>query len=435
MKTYKVLSITLTMILLFTINSSLFAQWQHDSKYGFKINIPADWSKKSYLDGTDQVYDYMSADENLAVQLRAFNAGEGFTTALLAQVYEESMLPAGTKKLSLSDYTTANGIPSKKGVYLIDYNGTEVGLSALYIVQNNFGYVLTALIPSSMVQQKGPELKQVIKSFSITGFHANARKNSSQPSGLSQRSSSNTFKIIDIQLSDRVDANNHAINPTHRFNTKTAEVFAVVDYRGEAKNDLIVSWIYDDWNRTISREAYVFNNKNGGLGVVSLTKPTNDWPTGNYTVKFEMGNKVIRELGFTVTEQGSQSGSVNNQQQFTIQSHYAYDFKLAKVLSFAESTGGGFALYGGCQGLPEVEGKFIITNQNRFENTTSWDRAKLSNTGRNTSKRVPLNKVCIYQLRDGSFAKFMFVSEEQSDSGNGCIRTIRFQAEYPALER
>jgi hypothetical protein len=436
MRMYKTLGITLTMVLLLTINSNLLAQWQQDSKYGFKINIPADWSKKSYLDGTDQVYDYMSADENLAVQLRVFDAGAGFTTALLAQVYEENMLPAGTSKLSLNDYTTANGIPSKKGVYLIDYNGTEVGLSALYIVQNNFGYVLTAFIPSSMLQQKGPELKQIIKSFSITGFHASA-----QPSGLSQRktgTSSNTFKIIDIQLSDRLDANNNAISPGNRFGTKTAEIFAVVDYRGEAKDDFIVSWIYNDWNRTISRDAFVFNDKEGGLGVVSLTKPTNDWPVGNYTVKFEMGNRLVRELGFTVTEQSTPSGGLkssgNNQHQFTIQSHYAYDFKLGRVLTFAKSTGEGFALYGGCQGLPEVEGKFIITYHSSFEDSKYWDRTRLHITDRNTSKRVPLNKVCVCQLRDGSYAKFMFVKEEQADGRNGCIRTLSVKTEYPVPE-
>jgi uncharacterized protein (TIGR02145 family) len=184
----KITTSSLIILLLFitSINSRIYAQWQQDSKYGFKINVPSNWSKNSYMDGTDKVFDYMSPDENAAVQLRVFDAGIDFTTDLLAQVYEESMLPAGTQKLSLNEYTTVNGIPCKKGVYLLDYNGNEVGLSAIYIVQNNKGYVLTALIPSSMIQQKGEELKGVTNSFSIDGFQAssNTAKLDKKPSGL-----------------------------------------------------------------------------------------------------------------------------------------------------------------------------------------------------------------------------------------------------------
>jgi hypothetical protein len=154
MNVFKKIHISILCLLMVFLSSSLSAQWQQDSKFGFKIKIPTNWNKNSYMDGTDQVYDYMSADENIAIQIRAFQAGDGFTTTLLAQVYEESMLPVGTKKLSLEEYTTANGIQCKKGVYLINYNGTEVDLSALYIVQNNNGYVLTAITPTSIIQQK-----------------------------------------------------------------------------------------------------------------------------------------------------------------------------------------------------------------------------------------------------------------------------------------
>ena len=292
------------------ISTSLTAQWQQDFKYGFKINIPSDWNKNSYMDGTDQVYDYMSADENIAIQLRAFKAGEGFTTELLVQVYEESMLPAGTQKLSLNNHITATGIPSKKGVYLIDYNGNEVGLSALYIVQNNNGYVLTAHIPTGMIQQRGEELKRVVKSFSIDGFVAstNTAKQNNEPSGLSSLTgsvASSSFKITGIKLSNKVDANNHAINPTTTFNPQTSEILAVVVYNGGTQKDLVVSWIFNDWDRTISSDVYNFTDKKGGIGIISITKPNTGWPVGSYSVKFEMDGKVIRELGFTVSEQSS----------------------------------------------------------------------------------------------------------------------------------
>ena len=447
MKKNSFLNIIISFFLLVLMSTSLSAQWQQDSKYGFKINIPSNWNKNSYIDGTDKVYDYMSADENLAIQLRAFEAGAGFTTELLAQVYEESMLPSGTQKLSLNNHTTANGIPSKKGVYLIDYNGTEVGLSALYIVQNNIGYVLTALIPSSMIQQRGEELKQITKSFTIDGFTAptNTAKQNSKSSGLSGLTGgagSNSFKVTEIKLSNKVDANNHAINPTTTFNPKTSEIFAAVVYTGGTQKDLIVSWIFNDWNRTISSDAYNFTDKKGGVGVVSITKPNADWPIGSYSVKFEMEGKVIRELDFTVNEQtsnndvfrgsasdGKSSSVSTSENQFTIGSHQTYDFKTGAVESLASSSGGGFAIFSNCDIMPEVGGKFIVTNSSNFNSTTSWDKTSLANAGSWDRIVVPLNKVCIFQLRDGSYAKFMFVKSDYNP--NGCTHVLTCIVEYP----
>ena len=447
MKKYQIISISLVTLLLVILSSNLNAQWQQDSKFGFKIKIPSSWNKNSYMDGTDKVWDYMSADENIAIQLRAFEAGPEFTTALLAQVYEESMLPAGTKKLSLNEHTTATGIPCKKGVYLIDYNGTEVGLSALYIVQNNKGYVLTALIPSSMIQQRGEELKQVVKSFTLEGFAspthiANQNKKSSGLSGLTGGMATSSFKITGIKLSNRVDANNNAINPTTNFNPQTSEIFAVVAYTGGTQKDLIVSWIFTDWNRTISSDTYNFTDNKGGTGVVSITKPNAGWPVGSYSVKFEMDSKVMRELSFTVSEQNSnndifsgsasdgnsssRSGSGN---QIIITTHQAYNFKTGSVESLAASTGGGFAIFSNCDKQPEVGGKFIITNNSNFNSSASWNKTSVANVGRSDRKIVPINRVCIFQLRDGSYAKFMFVKSNYNP--DGCTHSLTCIVEYP----
>jgi len=345
------------------------------------------------------------------------------------------MLPAGTKKLSLNVHTTSNGIPCKKGVYLIDYNGNEVGLSALYIVENNKGFVLTALIPSSMIQQKGDELKQIVKSFSIDGFEPRNNNKSSGLSGLTGSTSSHTFKINSITLTDQIDASNKVIKPSNSFNTKTAEVFAVVDYSGKAKSDLIVSWNYTNWNRNISTDTFVFTDNDGGLGVVSLTKPTNDWPVGNYTVKFEMGGKVIRELNFTVSEQSSGVGSLNggtsnsSNKQIIIKSHQTYDFITGRVISLAESTGGGFAIFSNCNKYPDVGGKFIITNNNSFKDVKTWNKSALKNIGRYDRRVVPVNKVCIFETRDGSYAKFMFTKSDYQPQG--CTHTLTCIVEYP----
>jgi len=171
MKNLKNIALIITVLLINFQGNQLFAQWQVDQANGFKINLPANWSKSSSMDGTDKIYDYYSPDENAAIQLRVFQAGAGVTTDLLVQVYEESMLPAGTQKQSLKNHTSKNGIPGKQGIYVMNYNGIEVGMAAFYTVQNNKGYVLTAIIPTSMMQQKGNEVRQITQSFTIDGFN------------------------------------------------------------------------------------------------------------------------------------------------------------------------------------------------------------------------------------------------------------------------
>ncbi len=320
MKTKSLLNIAVICIILVLVSSNLFAQLQSDSKFGFKINIPSNWSKSSSMDGTDKVFDYASPDQNAAIQLRAFMADARITVDLLAQVNEQNLLPAGTKKLSLSNYTSSNGIPGKQGLYSMNYNGNEVSMAVFYTVQNGKGYVLTAIIPTSMINQKGEEIKRITRSFVIDGFEqqsssARTENASSRFSGLAGGTSSTNkatpFHIKNIKLSDKIDANKRAINPGNSFNPRTAEINAVIEFSGSTDSDFIVSWIYKNWDQTILSEKFNFTDK-GGIGVVSITKPNNGWPTGSYSVKIEMGSKVIRELAFTVSEQSSMSRSNNN---------------------------------------------------------------------------------------------------------------------------
>ena len=252
MKTFKNLSLLIALILFLFINNNAYTQWQYDSKYGFKINIPSSWSKTSYMDGTDKVYDFYSPDENAAIQLRAFKATAGVTIDLLVQIYEQNMLPAGAQRQSLTNHTSKNGIPGKQGTYSMNYNGNEVILAAFYTVQNGNGFVLTAILPTSMVEQKGDEVRAITQSFTLDGFTASTNTVNKRPSGLSGlagSTSSNSFKITGIKLSNKLDANNRAINPTTTFNTQTPEIFAVMNYTGGTQKDLIVSWIFNDWDR------------------------------------------------------------------------------------------------------------------------------------------------------------------------------------------
>lgn len=137
------------------------------------------------MDGTDKVWDFYSPDQNAAIQLRAFEATDSrITVDLIAQIYEQTMLPAGAQKESLVDHITVNGIPGKQGLYSLDYNGNPVNLAAFYTLQNKKAYILTAIIPSNMIEQVGADVKAITHSFLLDGFEPKVPTQPENASGL-----------------------------------------------------------------------------------------------------------------------------------------------------------------------------------------------------------------------------------------------------------
>ncbi len=61
-----------------------------DAQSGLKLNIPSSWSKNSYMDGNDKVYDFYNSDQNTAVQLRVFSVNPRVTYNLHIPLKKES---------------------------------------------------------------------------------------------------------------------------------------------------------------------------------------------------------------------------------------------------------------------------------------------------------------------------------------------------------
>lgn len=294
-------------ILLF-MASGLSAQWQIDKAYDFKVNVPSSWSKNSYMDGTDKVYDFYSPDENAAVQIRAFEAPQGLTLDLLVNVYEQQMLPAGATKDGTKSHVSKNGIPGKQGTYRFNYNGTQVGMGVFYAIQNGKGYVISAMIPTNMLQQKSKEVKSITESFALLSSSGSGGGGSlSGLTGGTTSSGSNNFRVTKITLCDQLDQNNRAVASKTEFGTKTPEIHAVVEYQGYTSNTITVVWIYENSGdrHVITEDNYTFSKGQGGVGVVSLSKPNNDWPVGEYWVEFKEGPQVFKELRFFVKQGAS----------------------------------------------------------------------------------------------------------------------------------
>ncbi len=307
MKT-KLLSILSFCLVLLLISSSALAQLQRDSRYGFTINIPSNWSKNSYMDGTDKVYDYYSPDENAAVQIRAFDAPAGLTLDLLVSVYEQQMLPAGAIHDGVKNHVSRTGIHGKQGTYRFNYNGTQVGMGVFFAIKNGNGYVVSAMIPTSMLQQKSLEVKSITQSFSLMSSSNSGGSTGGGLSGLTGGTSAKSnFRVTKITLCDQLDYNNRAVNPSTVFGTRTPEIHAVVEYEGYTSKSIVVKWLYGR-DRVITEDSYTFSKGQGGVGVVSLSKPNNDWPVGEYWVEFYEGPRVFKELRFNVKQQNTSAG-------------------------------------------------------------------------------------------------------------------------------
>lgn len=301
MKKFYLIATGIITILVFLI-SNAFGQWQFDNEYDFKINVPTSWSKNSYIDGTDKVYDFYSPDENAAVQIRAFEAPQGLTMDLLVNVYEEQMLPAGTSREELKYHTSKSGIPGKQATYRLNYNGTMVAMGVFYAIQNGKGYVVSAIIPISMLQRKTAQVKSITQSFSLLSSN-----NGSGNQSLRGATMISSFKITNITLCSQLGHNNSPISPATTFNTQTPEIHAVINFTGMTKKDLVVSWVYINWNRTITEDAYNFTD-NGGVGVVSLSKPNNGWPVGSYKIVFKLDGNLIDTKTFEIVDNNAGSG-------------------------------------------------------------------------------------------------------------------------------
>ncbi len=153
-------------IFLLLITKIVFAKWHVDSRFGFKIDVPINWSTDSYADGEDMVYDFTSSDKEIAIQLRAFDAEIDLTTDIIAEVFDEEFVSQGAKRISL-DYDQLNGIPGKLGVYSNNYSNKEMILVTFSVVKNSIGYLIIVVVPSDKFNQKVQETDAVLNTFTV----------------------------------------------------------------------------------------------------------------------------------------------------------------------------------------------------------------------------------------------------------------------------
>lgn len=168
----------------------LFSQWQVDKEYGFKIEVPVSWTKTIYTEGTDKIYDFLSQDERIFFEVRAFKSGDGFTDELLAKVFEESILQGG-KRISFNN-KNLNGLNGKMGLYDAVLDGNSYDIFAFFGLTPENGFIIWSLTEAGQMEYLRSQINQVFSSFTLIDQSMLAFEGSSSGASLQSGNSSST---------------------------------------------------------------------------------------------------------------------------------------------------------------------------------------------------------------------------------------------------
>ncbi len=288
----------------------LFAGDYTDRKYHFKISVPDSWKSDIRYDGSDKVYDFLSPDENVFIQVRAFPATKGLTIDLLTRVYEKEYLPTGSHRNTLETKTMPNGSAKSIGTYTGRINNREVIMGVYYILHRGTGYVLTTVIPAVLFSQKQNETRKILHSFVVEGLSPSVGSNKKAARQTENHHTVSraippfqAVKITQAVLGDKL-VNHTLLHPASRFQAETGKIFLQYRWQGEGAvgHTLKITWIYQQNYRKIKQESLPFPaGRSKGGQTLFVARPSGGWPPGNYLVTFEIAGQTVKEIPFTIT--------------------------------------------------------------------------------------------------------------------------------------
>lgn len=446
--TLRGLSLLITFVF---IVSLVQAQWINDAEYGFKIKVPNGWNKDKAQEGTDRVHDFLDPTENIFVEVRAFETGEGFTPDVLAQVFESSGLP-GAQRLAYESYTL-NGTQGKFAGYKTTINGLEVGVGAFYAVTKDFSYILWSLIPIEVYNQYSAQGDAVLNTFTLIPKKVNHDVVTPYPEPY--------FEITSIKLSDVVTQELKIIQGKDRFPTTTDEIWVVYDWKGNAEGATItVTWYYEGDFIEGMNKSFVMPDYPDGYGYGSL-KVQDGFLVGNYLVEIKKNNQVVGKSIFEVFEEKSNtfqikppgSSSSTNSKWGKASSSSSSSAKKSSGKVKTVKLGGSNNFYSfkkgivsshddadllnepWCTELPALCGNWVKTGKSQLNQVNSAPSSGYisDKTSYTDCQQVPVNEVLVFKLKDDTYAKVLIVDDQFSKTSNGCNHNITLHIIYPAF--
>ncbi|MCD6180477.1 MAG: hypothetical protein J7K39_11305 [Bacteroidales bacterium] len=449
----KVRSLSILFMLIF-LTTVVDAQWVTDTEYGFKIKVPNAWSKDKTQDGTDRVHDFLDPTENVFVEVRAFETGEGFTPDILAQVFESSGLP-GAQRLAFEDYTL-NGTSGKFAGYKTTINGLTVGIGAFYAVTRDYSYILWSLIPIEVYNQYSAKGDAVLNTFTLIPKVNKPRYVAKQEPQI---------ELIAFKISDRITDDYDITVEKKRFPVATPNIWVVYDWKGNGNGStFVVDWYYEgQYIRGASKE-FKMPDFQDGYGYANIDMD-GAFKVGKYTVEAKVDSKVLGTISFevfadqsntfqikppensrnsasaTVWGKANSSYSVSAPQRASSSkvktvklggSKNYYNFKKGIVKSYDDAD---LLNEPWCTEFPALCGNWVKTGKSQLNQVNSAPALGYISDGKGFTdcQQVPVNEVLVFKLKDGTYAKVLIIKDQFSKTNNRCNHDITLQIIYPAF--
>lgn len=448
--------------------------WFKEERFRFRINVPDSWQKSHYQEGKEHVYDFMSRDKKIAVQIRVFEAGKLLDITQLIDPFEDVLMKDGIQKLSI-DECIHNGTSGKLAVYTTGFDSNGAGIATFYTIKNGLGYIVLFILPNHMFDTYKEEMDQIMKSFEILGPPEEdlAIKNPMEEVSL--------VKISKLELfGSYQDLQSHT-DSRQLFNTDIQKIFASFEYNSAGNPQaMIIRWVNTDNGNELGRTIHQAVSVPGGAGTVELQRPGRGWQPGNYRIELIYNSEVIRFLEFAIEEpmpviaevvhepvqetivtaveeapEEKEPVSLIPEQTVTLENkdiptniiteHYYKLIKLGPSESFDFQTGSvnkkpndDLVMEVSCDYTqPVIKGNFVLTGKQEFTDViVPPDNGSFQKVSGDGIFTMPLKEVAVFRLEDGSYAKFKVVKHAFLEAINEpkCRHYIEAMVEYPAFQ-
>ena len=265
-----------------------------DSKYKFQIDVPDNWMANTYMDGTDQVYAFISQDQKIAVRIRTFTVDPAVGLDLVISAFESNVLKGATKA-NLDDYSL-NGIRGKAGAYTWNINGVDYGVGAFYAIYNGNAYIVWSIIPVADLSSRGAE------SDAITGTFTVEKAPDSDQSGQTAKAGETPVTVSKVRTGSRMSGKYKLAAQQRRYMQDVRQLYVVFEYAGSVTREpFLVKWIHRKSGRILKEEKVAIPAGKGGYGVSKVKRPLKGWPGGDYTVEIWYGGEKLATGSFNIS--------------------------------------------------------------------------------------------------------------------------------------
>lgn len=413
-------------IILLSFPFSLMGQWLTDNEFGFKIQIPSNWSQEEAKQGSDKTYDFADPTQNIFIQVRAFKA-QGITADQISKVFESQYLP-NAKRLAFEAYTL-NKTSGKFAGYTMHVDGLDVGIGAFYAVVNGNGYVIWSMIETKHYDQYSGQGDAIMNTFTTLSSSSKAIE---VPT---------TFEITNMKLGTKLTPN-YDISPRDEktsFMSDQEKIYVIWDWEGKASGkNMSIRWFKDNREINAAKKNYKLPADKQGYGWANINKPSSGFIEGTYRVQIDFEGKKQKSIHFNIIKENApskqSSGNVKTAILTSGTNESCFSFKTGKL--HKDHNNADIMVEPWCTEEVGVCGNWMITNETNLDAITSSPSSGYISdiAGYTDCQIMPTGKVAIVKLSDGSFAKMIIIKTEFSkiqNSSHPCQHKTTIKYQYP----